>query len=471
LFPSPGGPVFLYNDGLRRPVIFFFIAFFIYNLNLRPIPSGDTTPAALLPFAILGDHSITFDRFERWYESRHMTAAWFKRGRDGHDYSGYPILMPVLLTPLYIPAGVFLDIRHMPVERLVLLARIVEKLSASLIAALSVAAFLALAEKLTNRPAALLLTVVYAFGSQTWSTSSQALWQHGSSELAIILGLFCFLWALEHPDRYLPAVLMGVCAGCSVAFRPTNGIFFLVLTGYVLLSRWSPARKGAFAFGAVPIPAAYLIFNLLVFGHAFIVVSDAENGFARGSLFHGLPGLLISPSRGLLIFSPVFLFAAVGTYLWFRDGRKWHPEIYGTCLLVAVAHLIVISRWRGWTGGFNYGPRLLTDVVPCLVILMIPALRLVETSRGWKLAFASALLVSFTVQAIGVFFYPNGRWDALPQPLNRQRERVWNWKDNQIVRSARAGPVLDPYQLAYGFLKNPSLPPEERLKEDGIKLW
>ena len=92
----------------------------------------------------------------------------------------------------------------MPVERVVLLARVLAKLSASLIAALSVAAFLALAEELTNRKAALLLTLVYAFGSQTWSTSSQALWQHGSSELEIVPGLLCFLWASSSRNTTCP---------------------------------------------------------------------------------------------------------------------------------------------------------------------------------------------------------------------------------------------------------------------------
>jgi hypothetical protein len=460
----------LYNDRLRRQVIFFFVAFLVYNLNLRPIPAGDSTPAALLPFAILGDHSIAFDRFEHWYESQHVNAAWFRQGVDGHWYSAYPILLPLLLTPLYVPLGIFLDLPHMPVERVVLLARVIEKLSASLIAALSVAAFMVLAEKLTNRRTAVVLTVVYAFGSQTWSTSSQALWQHGSSELAIVLGLLCFLWALEQPDRYWPAVLTGVCAGCSVAFRPTNAVFLLVLAGYVLLSGWSPARKGVFALGALPLPTAYLICNLWMYGHLFSF-GEAESGFARGALHRGLPGLLISPSRGLLVFSPVFLFAAIGVYLWFRDGRTWYPKIYGTCLLVTAVHLVVISRWRGWSGGYNYGPRLLTDIVPLLVIMIIPALRLLQQSRSWRLAFASALLASISVQAIGVFFYPHGRWDALPQPLSKQRERVWDWKDNQILRSVRAGPVLEPYQLAYSFLKNPGESAEERLRDKRVKLW
>lgn len=455
---------------MRRRVILFFLAFFIYNLNLRPIPAGDTTPAALLPFAILGDHSVAFDRFEWWYDAQQVKAAWFKRGVDGHYYSSYPILLPLLLTPFYTPA-VFLDIPNMPVERVVLLARIFEKISASLVAALSVAAFWALAEKLANRRTALLLTVVYAFGSQTWSTSSQALWQHGSSELAIILGLLCFLWASERPDDNLPAALAGVCAGCSVAFRLTNAIFFAVLAGYFLISRCSARRKTIFALSALPLPAAYLLLNLFQFGEVLGGYSRADDGFVRGALRVGLTGLLVSPSRGLLVFSPVFLFAAIGVYCWFRDGRVFDPQIYGICLLVAAGHLAIIGRWRGWAGGFSYGPRLLSDVVPCLVVLMIPAMSLVERSRGWKLAFAGTLFVSIAVQAIGVFCYPNGHWEALPQPVGRHRERFWDWKDNQILRSARAGPVLEPYHLAWRFLTHPGTPAEQQLKADGLKLW
>jgi len=57
---------------VRRSIYLFLAAFFIYNLNLRPIPSGDTSPAALLPFAIWSEHTITFDRFASWYvESQH----------------------------------------------------------------------------------------------------------------------------------------------------------------------------------------------------------------------------------------------------------------------------------------------------------------------------------------------------------------------------------------------------------------
>ena len=440
-------------------------------MNLRPIPAGDTTPAALLPFTLLADHTITFDRFASWYaESQKMPPVWFRRLRDGHYYSIYPIALPVLLTPLYTPVA-FLDIRNMPVDRVVVLARILEKGSASLIAALSAVAFLALAGRLTDKRTALLLTIVYAFGSQTWSTSSQALWQHGASELAIILGLLGLLWASSRPDRLLPVALAGVCAGFSVAFRITNVIFLIILGGYVLLSRWNAARKAAFAVSAMVAPAATLAYNLLLFGSPLGGYDVGLVMFQRGDVWSGLSGLLFSPSRGLLVFSPVFIFVLAGVYQWMRGPGMPHPEIYWICVFAATGHLLLISKSRGWYGGFNYGPRLLTDVVPCLVILLVPAMSLVVRLRPWKFAFGCALLVSISVQAIGAFCYPNGHWDALPQPVNKSRQRLWDWRDNQIARSAAAGPVLEPYRLAIRFLEHPGLPAEGSLKDQGVKLW
>jgi len=70
---------------------------------------------------------------------------------------------------------------------------------------------------------------------------------------------------------------------------------------------------------------------------------------------------------------------------------------------VTAAHLLLVSKSRWWHGGFTYGPRLVTDVVPCLVVLMIPAMALVGRSRSWRIAFGCALMVSIAVQGIGAF--------------------------------------------------------------------
>ena len=63
-----------------------------------------------------------------------------------------------------------------------------EKLAASLLAAIaSVLMFLVLRREGIRW--ALPLALVFAFGTDTWMISSQALWQHGSGELLVALAL------------------------------------------------------------------------------------------------------------------------------------------------------------------------------------------------------------------------------------------------------------------------------------------
>jgi hypothetical protein len=313
----------------------------------------------------------------------------------------------------------------------------------------------------------LLVTAVYGFGSLTWSTSSQALWQHGASELLIIAGLLCMVVGSESAER-APAVLAGLCAGLSVAIRLTNAMFLAIVAVHVIRSRWSVARKAVFAScAAVPV-GALLVYNVQIFGTP--AGSYPTGWLLQGNLLAGLVGLLISPSRGLLLFCPVFLFSAIGVYLWLRGPHTPHPEIYSICLFVTVAQMLLIARSRLWYGGFSYGPRLLTDVMPCLVLLLIPAMRLVENARTWKIVFAASLIWSVLVQGIGAFCYPNGHWDALPQPVDARRERLWDWRDNQIWRTARAGPVLLPYRLAGRLVMHP-VPVGEVLKGQDAKVW
>lgn len=397
-----------------------------------------------------------------------MNPAWFTRAADGHYYSSFPIALPLVLTPFYAPFVALFDIQHMPIARTILLARVVEKISASLIAALSVVAFLVLAGRLANARTAWLLTAVYAFGSPTWSTSSQALWQHGPSELVIILGLICLIRQSETPESGLPAALAGCFAGFSVALRLSNTIFCIAVGAYVLLSHWGVKRKVMFAACALFPVAILLAYDFKVFGSAY--GSYPAGWLLQGNLLTGVAGLLISPSRGLLVFCPVFLFSAVGVYRWWKGPSLPHAKIYWICLLVAASQIIAVGRWRLWYGGYSYGPRLLADVVPCLVVLLIPAMRLVEVSRGWKLAFGAAFAFSIWVQAVGAFCFPNGHWDALPQSVDQHQERLWDWRDNQIWRSAKAGPVLVPYRLAWAALADPNSL-DEALRQQGVKLW
>ena len=85
----------------------------------------------------------------------------------------------MLIAPLYLPAVGYLHLRGWTDARLDHVAQVMEKLSASLVAALSASLLYLLLRRRAAPPIALLLTLAYAFGTTTWVISSQALWQHG----------------------------------------------------------------------------------------------------------------------------------------------------------------------------------------------------------------------------------------------------------------------------------------------------
>ncbi|HRS75382.1 MAG TPA: hypothetical protein P5282_10635, partial [Anaerolineaceae bacterium] len=82
--------------------------------------------------------------------------------------------------------------------------------------------------------------------------------------------------------------------------------------------------------------------------------------------------------------------------------------------------------------------------LPCLVLLIAPAWDDIIARRSVRLMFYSLLGASLLVQAAGAFCYPNSGWDEQPKPIGKSTERLWDWRDNPVARSLRAGPRLGP---------------------------
>ena len=102
-------------------------------------------------------------------------AFWTVTAPTGHLVSLYPVVLPVLVAPLYLPAVAYVHLRGWTDERVDRVARVMEKLTASLLAALSASLLYLLLRRRAAPGDALLLTVAYALGTTTWVISSQAL--------------------------------------------------------------------------------------------------------------------------------------------------------------------------------------------------------------------------------------------------------------------------------------------------------
>jgi len=116
---------------------------------------------------------------------------------------------------------------------------------------------------------------------------------------------------------------------------------------------------------AVPVCALMLFFTGGVFSAYYgPAMLDFPHDFGRR-----LYGLLLSPSRGLVVYSLVVL---VPLFLTIRYWKVLPDRRLAILALAIIAmHLILVSSWYCWWGGISYGPRLLLELVPWLVLMAI----------------------------------------------------------------------------------------------------
>ena len=434
----------------RLHIALFAICLLVFNLNLRLPGRGDSTPTSLLPFSIALDHSIKLNRFYDWFKEQ-TPYLYFFSVKDSQVYSSYPIALPVMITPLYLPVIVGLKVKNWTIENIIYLASVMEKIIASLIASLSVVLFFCFLKKIVNQKLSLLLSIIFAVGTSTWSIASQALWQHGPSQLMIISSLFYLKSSFE--DENLPNTLLsGLFAALSVAVRPSNIIFLMVSYGCLLFKKWSKRRVLLYSIFPIFVGGLLAYYNYSIFHDIRGYYSDQGYNSFDGDFLAGLAGVLVSPSRGLFIYTPIFIFIIGGIYIWFKEGRKFIPVLYTLSLICVVLHIMLISKFKIWWGGYVYGPRYFTDVLPFLLILLIPSLSYISRQFLVKAIFTLFILVSIFVQIIGTF-YPHGRWNDFPVGVYRDLNRLWDWKDPPILRRFLAGPELGIHLKLLGLSK------------------
>lgn len=378
------------------------VCLLVYNANLRSITAGDTYPARYLPFALLHHHSLRLDAVEAVCgQGRGDTAYWMQHPGDGHAVSLFPVVVPVLLTPLYIPAVVYLDLAGWTDLRLDQVARIMEKLCASLIAALSSALLFLLLRRRTSMSHALVLTAAFAFGTTTWVISSQALWQHGLGQLLCIGALL----VLTSPPTVRRTLAVGLLCALLACNRPPDAVLGAALFIYALI--WA-GRRRALLFVAAALPVALvLLYNLAIVGHfGGGYGRKASLAFMQHALVPGVAALLFSPMRGLLVFSPFLVFLGLA---WRHVPRERGERILTAVLFAAAGLQLVLYAKADWRSGIAWGPRFMTDLLPFLVWLLVPV---VDALRGFgRACFRVTVAVAIVIEIIGAFWY-TGETDA-----------------------------------------------------------
>jgi hypothetical protein len=235
--------------------------------------------------------------------------------------------------------------------------------------------------------------------------------------------------------RLLPwLVLAGLCAGFLFVVRPTALVFSAAGLAFAL---WE-FRRGAWPFvaGAALGILPGIVWNERTFGTllgAYAQNADAY-AFTWPQFSNAFAALLVSPGKGLFVFTPIAVFSLIG--LW-RALRAQTPQSRLLVALSAASFVLLLqySFFSRWWGGTSYGPRYLTDVACVLALLLAYA---IPARPAGRVAFGVLLAASIAIQFVGANGEEFGRWSALPVSVDVQPSRVWSLADTPIARDAQA---------------------------------
>jgi len=370
--------------------------------NGRPIGAGDTRANERVAASLVQEGNFDLD------EAPEVEPP-FAVPVGAHRVSIYPVLSSVMAVPVFAAARSLFALDETG-------SALAGKLAAALFSALAAAVlFLAVCAR-GQREGAFWVAVVFAIGTSVCS-SSQALWQHPAAVLFLCLALLCLARA---EDDAAWAGRAGLPLALAVAARHADVALAAVLVLGIGL-RW-PRRLPWLLLWALPAVAFVLAYDWAYFGsplrHGF---SDSLARFSA-PLGVGHLGLLVSPAKGLLVFTPLVLVALAGLVPALRRGERWWVLTLGGA---AAAHWLLMGQWGEWHGGESWGPRLLTDALPLLFLFLPEGLE-----RLPRLGLALAAW-SIGVQVLGAFAYDYG-WERQHQRAG-ESPPLWDLQDNPIL--------------------------------------
>ncbi|MBV8149120.1 MAG: hypothetical protein JO092_08520 [Candidatus Eremiobacteraeota bacterium] len=422
----------------------FLGTFGIYMSNGAFLGAADSVATTEFALNALQRHRLDFDEFEKSDFARGDAHYGFVQSHDHHLTTMFPIGTALLTFPAYAVLYVKYGAQPITSPAYEQTRRRIEKTLAALLAALCAVLFLATALLVSTPLQAGVATVVFALGTEMWTIGSQALWQHGPVNLILLAAIYSTIRAAR-ATRFagIWLALAGFCCGFLPVIRPTALIFAMAISAFLALRlRW---RCAPFVLGTAIGLAPGVLWNWHTFHSPFGGYERDLDFFSANAhdVLVRVAGLLVSPSRGLFVYTPVFIFSIIA-----MAALRRLPQFEARLLLVlafaSAALVACYGFYDEWWGGWTYGPRFLTDVVGVGALLLATWLPRDVTAlsnggmraRTATVAFCIAAFASIAVQYVGANAGAAGvDWNRIPYSIDEMPARIWSLHDSQIQRN------------------------------------
>lgn len=296
------------------------------------------------------------------------------------------------------------------------------------------------------RPAAATFIVVAL--AYLWITQRRQGGKVALTALGLLLLLVGFSW-IEFGTllpRYYFGTPLGWLTGRQKGGRLLDALVTVLAFGmlYLWFTRRRLKIKLAVTVIALLLAAIGLVWLQSVDRLADFLLSLEWLKSGRIGLGTGLYGMLLSPSRGLLVFSPFFVPILLGSLVLWKKVRRAHlPSV---ALLSFGLHLLGLVSTGAWWGGYAFGPRLLTELLPALVLLTCILWKVVSsraTSLLPGIGAASYMVLGLVAILInsyqGLWNVNTLRWNGEMAPaIEEHPGYVFEWKYPQLLATSQS---------------------------------
>jgi len=355
--------------------------------------------------------------------------------RNGHYYYFHPIGSSVLAVP-YVAV-----VRALGYDMAILADNhLAQDVLSAILCALAAPLVYALCRCFMGPWSSLAIAAISTLGSALVSTMGTALWSIDFTTLFVLLTL----WLLaRHEAGLAPTprpVWLGICLFGAYFCRASAAGFVLVVLLYLF---WRSRRH----FWPAATVALFLL--LLFLGYSTYEHSspfpqyysvDRLATHTAIPLWVAFYAHLLSPSRGVLIFSPMFAVAILAALAQLKRLAK--QPLFWLSVVWFGAHLVISSRGARWWGGHSFGPRILTEAIPALILLTTLSWRELQRharpGARWLAAAAYILLGAWAIYVntyLGLFDVNTAHWNGaiMPPDVDNHPEYLFDWEMPQFL--------------------------------------
>lgn len=283
---------------------------------------------------------------------------------------------------------------------------------------------------------ALVAAPLLVFSTSLYSTLGTALWSFNFEMVFLLLSVREVI-AAERGIRSLRPFRLGGYLAMAWFCRPSAMVFAAIIFLWLFLKQRPQVLRVAgpiIVFLMLFVTFSVLTFQQILppYYNPFYWTQTKAHPFG---IFERMIALLFSPARGLFLFTPLLMLGLGGLLI--PEVRK--DLLYRFSMLWFVLQWMATATQANWWGGWCFGPRMMTESIIPLTLMLVLTWRGIHGRNGTYLRYASILLGGlglFIHVFQGGFNKESRNWNDFPNIDQYPAYYIWNWKRSQIAATA-----------------------------------